>query len=100
MATGQASPNDERELFVGILSKLLRPLSDEVVIQVTDWERNSNNGNVGTLPDQDGELPIDEFIAEVHRRILARLYDLAQEDKMLSMAFIPLMAHLRKMPRP
>jgi hypothetical protein len=89
METRPSGTGSDKELFVTILGKLLRPLADEIVNEVIEAENEE-------WPE---ELPLQDFVAEVHARILTRLYDLAQNDGMLSMALIPLMAHLKKMPK-
>jgi hypothetical protein len=83
--------NNDKELFVSVLCRLLRPISDEVTGEVLALEK------AGEEPPD--ELPLQDFVHEVHVRILGRLYDLAQKDGMLSMALIPLMAHIKKMPK-
>jgi hypothetical protein len=87
--------NNDKELFVSVLCRLLRPVSDEVISEVLEAESElvEDEG----LPEK---LPLQDFIQVVHAKILGRLYDLAQNDGMLSMALIPLMAHIRKMPNP
>jgi hypothetical protein len=90
----------DKDLFVTVLGKLLRPLSDEVVAGVLAMEHAINLKAREEDPNAPyEELPLQEFVAEVHSRILGKLYDLAQNDGMLSMALIPLMAHLKKMPK-
>jgi hypothetical protein len=101
METRPTGTRSDKELFVTVLGRLLRPLADDIVNEVITSEHamtleaKQENPNAPEV-----EMPMQDFVAEVHARILAKLYDLAQNDGMLSMALIPLMAHLKKMPNP
>ncbi len=83
---------EDRELFITFIGKLIEPITRETIVQVEQWEQQR--------VDQEGEpLPIDEFVFEIERRLLAKLYDFAQTDGKLSMLLIPVMGYLRKIPQ-
>jgi len=97
--------NDERELFVSFLAKLLAEPARAAIAETEEWERHLIPS--GPEPEDNGargqalfvDLPIDEFVMEVIKRLLGKLYDLRDTDMKISMAFMTIMAVIKKLPK-
>jgi hypothetical protein len=91
----ETRPTSDKEIFVTILSKICQPATRDAIAKVEQWERGRGNNGGDGLREQ---LPLEEFIDEVHMRLLGQLYDFAQTDSKLSMLLIPIMGFLKKVP--
>jgi hypothetical protein len=95
----------ERELFVKFCTKLLSEPIRDAIGAVEELERHlipiesgtNGNGNGEAKPSDPVQLPMEDFIEEVHKILLGRLFDLAQTDMKLSLMFSGVMAYIKRL---
>lgn len=80
-----ATASDERELFVKAIGHFLKPVVGRLVAEGLAAEHESGI-----------ERPIEEFIGDIHHKLLGQLYDFGQTEIKFQVVLMPLMAHLRK----
>lgn len=98
--------DDERGLFVEFITKLLAEPTAAAIAEVEEFERHlipiGTGGEAednGTGPPKYVELSIEDFITEVQKRLLGKLYDLRDKDMKISMMFMTIMAVIKKLPK-